>query len=524
MKIIPTRLEGELIRYTEVISPSDTHAPPLPDPRRSLHDLIQTVWRWRRPFCLVFLGIFSLGVLALLVMPIKYTAQAMVMIGAHEPNALVPETPNAGAQQRELDVDGAIDVMTSPLSIRHVIEQLDLQHRPEFEKIAQDAKPNIIVRLRSLFDADESPTDPVAAISDNLERHLKVQRNGRSSFVTIKYTAANPRLATDIANAIATNTAADEAFQHNLTVTERAGFELLRVWPVSPATVPATPSSPNILLVLAATVGGGLCAALSVVFFADYQATRKVINAEQVARHGVRALAFIPAFSSGERRTAVRIVSESPHEAFSDSIASLRASLLRLTPNELSSCLVLLFTSALPFEGKSTTAAALATSIATSGRRVLLIDADLRSPTLHRVFRANSSAGLTSLEDRNKTSLNQLVQIDPDSGVHLLPAGAHNARPIDVLTSAELTNAINTWRSSFDYILIDAPPVLVTPDAMALIPVTDYCVVVARWGKTAWEAIGHALLMLTDAGAKIAGLAVSQVDTRRLGSPYRGRY
>src|SRR5262249_3582823 len=158
------------------------------------------------------------------------------------------------------------------------------QHRPEFVKIARDAKPSILVRLRSLFEADSHPTDAVAAISDNLERNLKVQRNGRSAFVTIKYTSANPRLAADIANAIAANTAAAEAFQHNLTVTERAGFELLRVWPVSPAMVPAAPSSPNFLLILAVAVGGGLCAALSVVFFADYHATRKVISAEQVAR------------------------------------------------------------------------------------------------------------------------------------------------------------------------------------------------------------------------------------------------
>jgi len=549
---------SDLVRYSEIIPPfgNEPFATP-PDPRRSLNDLLQTVWRWRGRFALVFLGILCLGALALFVMPIKYTAQALVMIGTREPNALVTNIPSG--QPWELDVDGAIQVMTSALSIHHIIEKLDLSHQPEFDMSAQDAKPDILVRLRSLVGSTLEPyleatarahpdlaesllavshatlwthiglehkVDPVTMIGETIDGHLKVDRLGRSSFVTIKYTAGNPQLASDIANAIANNTAADDAFQSNLTMTERAGFDLLRVWLVSPATVPVTPSSPNVLGVLAIALGGGLCAALSAVLFSDYYATRKLISAGQIARHGVRALGFIPAFSGREKRAAVRIVSERPREAFSDSIASLRASLLRLVPHEPPTCLVLLFTSALPFEGKSTMAAALATSIATSGGRVLLIDADLRSPTLHRVFGTSSLDGLSNLQDRNEPSLDQFVQVDAHSGVHLLTAGPRNAHPVDILTSKQLANAIDAWRNSFDYILIDAPPVLATPDAVAMVPIVDYCVLVVRWGKTAWETIRNALRMLADADAKIAGIAVSRIDRKRFaanGFP-SGRY
>ena len=508
----------DLVPFTEIIPP-DNGSPILPpDLRRSLSDMFQTVWRWRRRFFIVFGSVLCLGVLALSVMPIKYTAQALVMVGSHEPNPLVNE-PTGGSQQRELDVDGAIQVMVSPLSLRRVTEKLNLVNRPEFEKTAQNAKPSILVRLRGLIgrapDEDYRP-DPASVVDMEIQRHLTADRLGRSAFVMITYTASSPKVATDIANAVANNTAADDAFQAGLTVTERAGFDLLRVWVVSPATVPIMPSSPNFLIVLAVAVAGGLCMALSAVLFADYYATRKVISAGQMARRGLRTLGFIPMFSGQENRTAVRIVSERPNEAFSDSIASLRASLLRLVPQEPPTCLVLMFTSALPFEGKSTTVAALAASIAGSGGRVLLIDADLRAPTLHRIFGASSAPGLSNVLDDDVVSrLDRLIQMDPHSGVHLLAAGPHHPRPLDILCSKQLARTIEGWRNSFDFILIDVPPLLATSDALVVVPIVDYCVFVVRWGKTGWETINHGLRLLTEVGARIAGVAVSRVDPRQ---------
>ncbi len=410
-------------------------------------------------------------------------------------------------------------MITSPLSLHRVTEKLNLLKLPEFEKTAQDAKPSILVRLRGLIGRapdEDYGLDPASVVDMEIQRHLKADRLGRSSFVSIAYTTSSPKLATDIANAVASNTAADDAFRAGLTLTERAGFDLLRVWVVSPATVPMMPSSPNILIVLGVAVAGGLCLALSAVLFADYYATGKVISADQMARRGVRTLGFIPMLSGQESRAAVRLVSERPDEVFSDSIASLRASLSRLVPKEPTTCLVLMFTSALPFEGKSTTAAALATSIAGSGGRVLVIDADLRAPSLHRAFGASSAAGLSNVLDDDEVShLDRLIQIDPHSGVHLLAAGPHNPRPLDILCSKQLARAIEGWRNSFDFILIDVPPVLATSDALVLVPIVDYCVFIARWGKTGWETINHGLRLLTEAGAGIAGVVVSRVDSRQ---------
>jgi capsular exopolysaccharide synthesis family protein len=503
------------IRYGEILPPDNGSLLP-PDPRRSLHNALQTSWQWRLRFLVVFGAVAFLGVAALFVLPLKYTAQTLVMVGTQEPNPLVGERPTGGVA-RELDVDGAIQVITSPISLRRVIQELDLKHHPDFASMVEEAKPNILIRLRAaIFGQDSGSSaslNPDDIIEQNLQKHLKADRVGRSALVNVAYTAANPILATEIANALARNTAVDDAFLARLTVMERAGFDLMKTWVVSPATIPTAPSSPSLLIIAAATIVGGLSAAFSAVLFADYYATRRVLSADQIVRYGVRALGFIPMFDRLEDRTAVRIVSEQPSEAFSDSIAALRASLIRLIPQEKPNCLVLLFASALPFEGKSTTAAALAASIASSGR-VLLIDCDLRSPTLHRAFGVSSERGLSNCLDE-ETSLDSLIQVDPISGVSLLAAGPHHPRPLDILCSGRLRTAIEGWRKSFDFILIDAPPVLAVPDAQVLVPLSDYCVFVVRWGKTGWEPINRGLRLLTEAGARIAGMAVSRVDAKQ---------
>jgi capsular exopolysaccharide synthesis family protein len=399
-----------------------------------------------------------------------------------------------------------------------VASELHLEQRPEFRRVLSDPGPGILVTMRNVLSGGDYPApklDAADLIATDLRRHLKADRLGRSALVRVAFTAGDPELAANVANAIAGSNAVDAEFRERLSVTERAGFDLLRAWVVSPASVPLVPSSPNVLIVLLGTLVAALGAAFSAVLFADYYATRMVVSADQIARRGMRALGFIPVIDrlDSGNRSAVTIVSEQPSEAFSDSIAALRASLVPLASQSASNCLVLLFASALQAEGKSTTVAALAASIASSGDRVLLIDADLRSPTLHKAFGACAAPGLSNGLDPD-VGFDSLIQIDSRSGVSLLTAGSHHPRPLDVLTSARFHEAISKWRNSFDFILIDAPPVLGLADARVLVPSADYCVFVVRWGKTGWEAINHGLRLLTEAGAKIAGVAVSRINSK----------
>jgi capsular exopolysaccharide synthesis family protein len=176
---------------------------------------------------------------------------------------------------------------------------------------------------------------------------------------------------------------------------------------------------------------------------------------------------------------------------------------------------VLLFASALPSEGKSTTVTALAALMAHTGKRVLLIDADLRASMLHQAFESNCIRGVTDCLDAT-CDLDAAIQVDSRTGVSLLAAGPYDPRSQNILRSPRLYEAIEAWRRSFDYILIDTPPVLPISDARILVPMVDRCVLVVRWGKTRWASVTHALRQLAEAGAEIAGVIVSQVDVTQL--------
>jgi Mrp family chromosome partitioning ATPase len=110
------------------------------------------------------------------------------------------------------------------------------------------------------------------------------------------------------------------------------------------------------------------------------------------------------------------------------------------------------------------------------------------------------------------------IRRDAATGVFLLAASEVNARPLRILASARLHSLLELWRTQFDAILIDSPPILVAGDARVLAQASDYAIVVTRWGSTSWTALGHALRALSESGARVAGIAVSRADVRRLAS------
>ena len=176
---------------------------------------------------------------------------------------------------------------------------------------------------------------------------------------------------------------------------------------------------------------------------------------------------------------------------------------------------MLLVTSCLPFEGKTTTAVALAAKMASAGKRVLLIDGDLRAPRLHQAFGLSTNRGLTDcLEATHDPS--HSIQVDQATGISVLTAGPPLKEPQNALRSQHLADASEEWRASYDFVLIDSPPVLPIADACILAPLTDYSIFVVHWRKTRWAAAMHALRLLQDSGAELAGVVVAKVDVKQL--------
>lgn len=175
-----------------------------------------------------------------------------------------------------------------------------------------------------------------------------------------------------------------------------------------------------------------------------------------------------------------------------------------------------------PAEGKSTTVVNLAASLAQNGARVLVVDADLRRPTLHRSFNVASAPGLSDLIVANCT-VEQAVRSGVAKGLDVMPCGYVPPNPAELLGSQPLRDLIPSLREAYDWVLIDAPPILTMADAPVLSPVVDGLILVVAAERTARHAVLRSIEQVEGVGGKVLGIVLNRVDLQR-NSYYFGRY
>ena len=188
-------------------------------------------------------------------------------------------------------------------------------------------------------------------------------------------------------------------------------------------------------------------------------------------------------------------------------------------------------TSAVPGEGKSTFAVSLAMSAVQAGKRVLLIDADLRHPSLASML-GKFGNGLNALYKSDSVDVNaqQMATANPASIIdeveprlHIVPVSRGINNPQDILADGRLHSLINLARSRYDLILLDFPPVLAVPDALILSGMVDEAVVVVRWRKTPRSLVLRAINNLLAADIAVGGAVITQVNTKLMASGKMGR-
>lgn len=424
---------------------------------------------------------------------------------------------------RSGDTSSAGEVTSSNLIQRLKEQEAEVMRRhAEMSARLGPNHPDMKAAQAELRDIRGKISQEVRALIQNLRNEANIARNREATLTDALQRASGTanRVSSEQGRLMALEREAEarramyEAVQSrfNQIVSEQGlNFPSARV--VSRADPPTTPSFPkrSMLIVLAFVASLGVATGGALLLEASDNGLRSSEQVEAVL--GTTTLGLVPDLE--EQRRALRRpeehVLQRPSSMFSEAIRSVHAgvklSSLDRPPRSI------LFTSALPGEGKTAIATALSRAQAKSGRRVLLIDADLRRAQVGTIFRLRRAPGLADVLEGG-IPWRDAIQIDEDSGLAVLVAGTASSASVDLLSSEAMRSLIE--EASREYLtIIDSPPVMVVSDAQGLANLVDTTVFVVQWGETPRQVAQLGMKRIRDAGARVAGVILSKVDARR---------
>ncbi|MEY2548638.1 MAG: polysaccharide biosynthesis transport protein [Verrucomicrobiota bacterium] len=318
--------------------------------------------------------------------------------------------------------------------------------------------------------------------------------------------------------------------------------------------LPSAPVSPNTMRVIALGFLGGIAAGLATIFGMN-ALDRSVKTVDQAeTTFALPVLAAIPEISRDESKgpetgpnappgtSSYRLVAEAPEGPAAEAFRNLRAALSLLGPEAERK--IFLFTSALPNEGKSFTSANYSLSLAQQGHRVLLIDGDLRRPSLHKIFRQVGPDGDPAGKEQHgivdylvgDVALSDAVRIvsardvdiigtsDPNSTstvtatggqLCVLAGGRRAPNPAELLSGHSFAELVAEAAAAFDRVVIDSAPVLAVSDTLLMTPHVQTVCMVVRARRTARNAVQRAILLLGGTGSRPAGVILNRLPRNR---------
>ena len=287
---------------------------------------------------------------------------------------------------------------------------------------------------------------------------------------------------------------------------------------ITAASVPTEPVSPRSKVFV--IVGGGMGVALGLLlaFVVDIATAGIKMGAEAEQAFGFPVVGNVPLYRFGNRmlqsraRTLAQAIVNEPLSPLSEAIRTIRVSLL--LSNQLESPKVIVVTSSVAGEGKSTLSLLLAASSAAAGHRTILVDCDIRGRSISRDF-GEQQSGLTDVLAGN-ADLDSVIVRHPETGCFVLPAGSIIRSPGDLLASPRMAATIERLRDGYDYIVIDTPPLLSVVDGLALAGIADKIIVAIDGRTTRPVSVAEAFRLLRPEARRIAGIVFSKAEPEQL--------
>lgn len=291
---------------------------------------------------------------------------------------------------------------------------------------------------------------------------------------------------------------------------------------LAPAQESPTPISPNIPRNILLGALAGLILAGGLVFLFEYL-DDTIKNPDDVQRVlELSTLGAITQITNIHKPGENLITARDQRSPIAEAYRILRTN-LRFSGIENPSG-ALLITSATPGEGKSTTAANLAVTLAQAGKRVVLVDADLRRPTLHTFFGLSNEVGLSNLFLDEAAHLDEVMRTLEVKGLRLITSGPPPPNPAEILESRLMNEIIADLRDQSDLVIFDSPPALAVADASILGSKCSGAVLVVHAGRTRSEAAYRVLENLKQTNVKVVGVVLNKLSPKKTGSYYYNYY
>lgn len=448
-------------------------------------------------------------------------------LAAKDPDALLARTEDSGA--RKFIDDLQLDIAR----LQKEKERLLLEYTPEAPEVLEREKEietlnkrledyrrrnqnNLLLNLKTRF---EQARDQEAKIKTEFDRQYNLaqgqNQNGINITLLRQRLDSNKALLDNLFRQQRENDVAAVGTENNVSVADVA---------VSPE----DPIGPRRLLTVAMAFMMSLVFGCGLALFLEYldDTVRTTEDVENILRLPALAviptidkakLKALPAFAGENQNGNGRgelLISNDSRSALAEAYRQLRTSILLSTAGHAPKSL--LVTSSVPSEGKTTTAVNTAISLAQTGAKVLIIDADMRRPRLHGIFQISNEHGLSSIlsSQMEEEEMLDIIQHDEESNLYLLPSGAVPPNPAELIGSEQMSRLLKIMEANFTHVVVDSPPIASFTDGVLISAMVDGVLLVVHSGKSSRQVIKRARQLLGEVGAKLFGVVLNNVNLR----------
>ena len=281
---------------------------------------------------------------------------------------------------------------------------------------------------------------------------------------------------------------------------------------IDPATVPQKPYLPKKMINLAAALLGGTLLGIILILIVDFLDQSVKSSEDLEAKLKIPFLGFVPYEKMKKRETEYAVMLKEGNFLMAENIRNIRTMLnFALKSNDTKAILI---TSSLQGEGKSNISSNLAVAFAQTGKKVLLVDGDLRRCRLHKVFKVSSEKGLSNLwtDDEKKNSFEANIQPTEVKNLYIMTSGQRPPNPAELLNTPLLDSFVKWAEDKFDLVIIDCPALMPVSDTLLWGRLINKALFVVRYGKTNAKLSKAAIERLQQASVKVLGGVISQYN------------